>query len=141
MFGFTVSGKAVPGKTGYGSPEYGFAVAGSTASGGDARTKERQIKYDKRNTELKNHRGEETLPFLSGVYENVLLSQSEVEALKSEFPTDWEHRINRLSEYMASTGKRYENHLATIRSWARQDAQSSDRYQHGIYAYDGSESL
>ena len=43
MFGFTVSGKAVPGKTGYGSPEYDFAVAGSTASGGDARIKERQI--------------------------------------------------------------------------------------------------
>ena len=100
-----------------------------------------KLNTDKRNTELKNHRGEETLPFLSGVYENVPLSQSEVEALKSEFPTDWEHRINRLSEYMASTGKRYENHLATIRSWARQDAQSSDRYQHGIYAYDGSESL
>lgn len=34
-------------------------------------------------------------------------------------------RIDRLSEYMASCGKTYKNHLATIRSWARKDAHRS----------------
>ncbi len=29
--------------------------------------------------------------------------------------------IDRLSEYMASTGKRYQNHAATIRRWAAED--------------------
>lgn len=56
-----------------------------------------------------------------GEYENVLLTDSDIEKLKAEFPTDWEERIERLSSYMASTGKSYKNHLATIRNWARRD--------------------
>ena len=55
-----------------------------------------------------------------GEYNNVLLSDAELEKLKAEFP-DWEERIERLSAYVASTGKRYKNHLATIRNWARND--------------------
>lgn len=56
-----------------------------------------------------------------GEYKNVLLSDSDMRKLKEEFPTDWEERIERLSAYMASTGKSYKNHLATIRNWARRD--------------------
>lgn len=56
-----------------------------------------------------------------GEYQNVLLSDSDVEKLKDEFPTDWEERVERLSSYMASSGKSYKNHLATIRNWARRD--------------------
>lgn len=56
-----------------------------------------------------------------GDYSNVLLSDDEMEKLKAEFPADWESRIQRLSEYMASSGKSYKNHLATIRNWARRD--------------------
>ena len=55
-----------------------------------------------------------------GEYKNVLLSDEELEKLKSEF-SDWEDRIERLSSYVASTGKTYKNHLATIRNWARKD--------------------
>lgn len=50
-------------------------------------------------------------------------------------------RIDRLSEYMASCGKTYKNHLATIRSWARKDAQRNTDYHHGMYTYDGNDSL
>lgn len=56
-----------------------------------------------------------------GDYSNVLLSDDEMEKLKAEFPADWENRVQRLSEYMASSGKSYKNHLATIRNWARRD--------------------
>lgn len=56
-----------------------------------------------------------------GEYKNVLLTDSDMQKLQSEFPTDWEERIERLSAYMASTGKSYKNHLATIRNWARRD--------------------
>lgn len=56
-----------------------------------------------------------------GNYKNVLLSDDDLEKLKSEFPKDWEARIERLSEYIASSGKSYKNHLATIRSWARKE--------------------
>ena len=33
--------------------------------------------------------------------------------------------MERLSGYMASTGKQYQNHAATIISWARQDHPAS----------------
>lgn len=55
-----------------------------------------------------------------GEYKNVLLSDEELEKLKTEF-SDWEERIERLSEYIESSGKRYKSHLATIRAWARKD--------------------
>lgn len=56
-----------------------------------------------------------------GEYQNVLLSDDDLGKLKAEFPADWDQRIQRLSEYMASSGKSYKNHLATIRNWARRD--------------------
>lgn len=58
-----------------------------------------------------------------GKYSNVLLSDDDLAALKAEF-SDWEKRIERLSEYKASTGKVYKNDLATIRNWARRDGET-----------------
>lgn len=55
-----------------------------------------------------------------GEYANVLLSDDELFKLKSEF-SDYEQRIENLSSYIASTGKSYKNHLATIRNWARKE--------------------
>lgn len=60
-----------------------------------------------------------------GEYQNVLLSDQDLEKLKTEFPFDWEHRIEKVSEYCASKGKAYKNYLATIRTWARHDAKST----------------
>ena len=62
-----------------------------------------------------------------GEYQNVLLSDSDMEKLKTEFPTDWEERIERLSSYMESKGVSYKNHLATIRNWARSDSKKVSR--------------
>lgn len=59
-----------------------------------------------------------------GEYQNVLLSDTDLAKLKEEFPSDWQERIERLSGYMASTGKSYKNHLATIRNWAKRDSVS-----------------
>ena len=56
-----------------------------------------------------------------GLYENVLLTDEDYRKLQEEFPHDYSDRIERLSEYMASTGKPYRNHLATIRNWAKKD--------------------
>ena len=57
-----------------------------------------------------------------GEYNNVLLTDEELEKLQAEFP-DLASRIERLSSYVASTGKRYKSHYATIRNWARKDAE------------------
>ena len=56
-----------------------------------------------------------------GQYDNVLLSDEDLAKLKTEFPRDWQQRIDRISEYVAKTGKGYKNYLAAIRSWARND--------------------
>lgn len=56
-----------------------------------------------------------------GEYQNVFLSDDELKKLKEEFPADWQQRIERVSEYVASTGKHYVNFLATIRNWAKRD--------------------
>lgn len=63
----------------------------------------------------------ENIKHKHGQYANVLLSDDEMEKLKTEFPNDYEQRIERVSEYCASTGKSYKNYLATIRNWARKD--------------------
>ena len=55
-----------------------------------------------------------------GEYKNVLLTDEELEKLQDEY-FDWEERIERLSSYVASTGKSYKSHYATIRNWARKD--------------------
>ena len=60
-----------------------------------------------------------------GYYKNVLLTDEDYAKLQEEFPHDYTERIERLSEYMASHGKSYKNHLATIRNWARKDKQQS----------------
>jgi Asp-tRNA(Asn)/Glu-tRNA(Gln) amidotransferase C subunit len=57
-----------------------------------------------------------------GEYKNVLLTDDELEKLQNEYP-DIEERIERLSSYIASTGKSYKSHYATIRNWARKDAE------------------
>ena len=56
-----------------------------------------------------------------GEYQNVLLSDQDLEKLKNAYPNDWKERIERLSEYCASSGKSYKNYLATIRTWARKE--------------------
>lgn len=72
-----------------------------------------------------------------GEYQNVLLSEMDMAKLRNEFP-DWEQRIERLSGYMASSGKAYKDHLATIRNWARKDGQHG-RADTGQAADDGTD--
>ena len=78
------------------------------------------------NTNLSNTKRETAEPLKAarhqyGEYNNVLLSDDELEKIKTELPNSWEQYIQDLSSYMASTGKSYKSHLATIRNWARKD--------------------
>ena len=70
------------------------------------------------NNDLNRARGK---PACFGRYENVILSEEEISELQTELPGSWEQYIERLSEYMASTGKKYSSHAATIRRWAAED--------------------
>lgn len=66
-----------------------------------------------------------------GMYKNVLLTDEEYQKLQEEFPHDYTERIERLSEYIASAGKKYSSHLATIRSWARKEAKQKQQNRKG----------
>lgn len=59
-----------------------------------------------------------------GEYKNVLLSDEELERLQKELP-DWQNMVERLSEYIASSGKKYKSHYATLRSWNRREPKSN----------------
>lgn len=58
-----------------------------------------------------------------GQYGNVLLSDSELSSLREQFPDDLDSRIERLSDYIECTGKRYKSHAAVIRTWAKRDGE------------------
>lgn len=77
--------------------------------------------------ELPKAEEKELLPKKYGEYQNVSLSDEDFEKLKREFPADYKDRIERLSEYIASSGKVYKNHLATIRNWARREPPKTER--------------
>ncbi len=70
-----------------------------------------------------SHKPKKPVKHKYGEYANVLLTDDELEKLKEAF-SDWKERIERLSGYIASTGKAYKSHYATIRNWARKDAQA-----------------
>ena len=57
-----------------------------------------------------------------GENKNVMLSDEEYERLTERMGVSKRSEyIEKLSDYMASTGKKYQNHYATICSWFRQD--------------------
>ena len=56
-----------------------------------------------------------------GCLDNVLLTQDEHVKLSERFPDDLDDRIERLSLYVESTGKKYKSHYATIIMWAKKD--------------------
>ena len=56
-----------------------------------------------------------------GEFHNVLLTDDEVIKLKEKFNSSFQEKIERLSEYIESKGKKYSSHYATILAWARRD--------------------
>ena len=93
----------------------------------------------KREGELKKG---QNAPAPFGRYKNVILSEKELAELQEELPGKWEYYIDRLSGYIASSGKNYKNHAATIRRWAADD-KAKGKPKKGIpdYSYKEGESL
>jgi hypothetical protein len=75
---------------------------------------------DKVNSKKKNKK-EKSEQKTFGEYKNVKLSDEELQTLKKLFPNHYMKYIESLSEYMASKGKTYKSHYATVRSWMRKD--------------------
>ena len=110
------------------------ALSALRTSGGhlsDIRPPEIEIELEKeieikREIEIEKVRPETGHPSHTyGPYQNVFLTDEELADLQASFPAVWEQYIEKLSEYMASTGKRYQSHAATIRRWAGEDAKKT----------------
>ena len=80
------------------------------------------------NKEYKKESEEPELPpvkksrFPVGKYQNVFLSNDEAAKLNQEFGlVDSQRVIEKLSEYMQTSGKKYADHYAVIAKWIRED--------------------
>lgn len=79
------------------------------------------LEYRDKNKEIRNKKEiDKERKHKYGLYQNVLLTDEQLETLKQEIP-NYEEYIEKVSEYCASTGKTYKNYLATIRNWKRRD--------------------
>lgn len=58
-----------------------------------------------------------------GKYNNVLLSNSDIDELTSLYPIDWLQKIDKLSEGIELHGYKYNNHLLAIKQWSKNDNQ------------------
>ena len=90
----------------------------------DIRPPEKEIELEKE-IEIKREIEKGRSARAYGRYQNVFLTDEELADLQVSFPAVWEQYIEKLSEYMASTGKRYQSHAATIRRWAGEDAKKT----------------
>ena len=75
-----------------------------------------------------------------GEYGNVIMKPDEYLQLQEDFPDDYKDRIDNLSRYMKSKGVDYDDHYATIRKWAIEDAKKNKNGSGGkssAFSYDG----
>ena len=76
-----------------------------------------------------------------GEYRNVFLTEKEYKRLKSDF-SGLDDLIEQLSAYIQSTGKKYTDHAATLRIWAkRQKAEQKSKPGIPDYTFKEGESL
>ena len=101
-------------KASTGMPKNATASQSMPKDANDAKEKEKE--KEKAKTKAKEKERD-----IYGEYANVRLTKAELLKLQEEFPVNWNTLIERLSGYMASTGKKYVDHLATMRNWGRKD--------------------
>ena len=87
-------------------------------------TKEPQRSHKRyQNNNVKNVKNDKEYIIL-GEFKNVKLTKEELAKLKTSFKFDYNERIENLSHYVESTGKKYKSHYATILNWGRKDRKS-----------------
>ena len=72
----------------------------------------KKLKKVKNNIYIRPHAGE---------FENVKLTKEELDKLQVSYSDCYEEYIEKLSSYLAQTGKRYKSHYATLLNWIRRD--------------------
>lgn len=69
-----------------------------------------------------------------GTYQNVFLSDEDVNKLKVQFPADYQQKIEALSEGIELKGYRYKNHYLAILKWAKNESdQAKENQKYAAY--------
>ena len=84
-----------------------------------------QYKNVKNEKNEKNGKKREGTLSPHGRFENVLLTENEINELKEKYPDECSEKIERLSRYLETTGKRYNNHFATLVQWLSEDVKQN----------------
>ena len=71
-----------------------------------------------------------------GQFQNVFLTEQQADALRQTVP-GFEDYVERLSRYMASTGKKYADHAATILDWAARDQRTNGQAKRDYSCQEG----
>ena len=90
--------------------------------------KEKEIKKEKeKNRDERRHRREQKKfgKNAFGQFQNVFLTDEELNKFQKQFPLDWEQRIEAMSAGIASKGYNYKSHYAALLSWAKRDNRMS----------------
>lgn len=98
--------------------------------------KQPQRKNIKNNKNIKNDKNVGGTRATHGEFQNVLLSESELNELRTRYPNHYEAKIERLSRYLASKGKSYENHYATLLDWLEKDTKKEKESDPRKASYD-----
>lgn len=61
-----------------------------------------------------------------GEFNNVLLTNTELDKLKEKYPTTYQKRIDDLSIYISSKGDKYKSHYHTILAWDRRNNEGNE---------------
>lgn len=70
-----------------------------------------------------------------GPYQNVMLMADELEQLRKEFPGLVDSKIERLSVYLATSGRRYANHAAVLRDWLSADMEKTPKEEKNMEGF------
>ena len=81
---------------------------------------EKDIEIDKER-EGEIEKDKKSTPIFYGQYKNVRLTDEEYKNLKEKLNSHTEIMINKLSRYMKSSGKTYQDHYVTILNWYEED--------------------
>lgn len=104
-------------------------VKSTQSKGKESKVKESKVKERKRSCR--------SALSAYGSFNNVLLSDYELEQLKQRYPNSYKDKIERLSVYMESSGNVYKNHFAKIIEWLNKDKDEQKAIENkAIKSYD-----
>ena len=82
--------------------------------------------YDMHTENVNENKNINIIKNIYGEFNNVLLTNTELDKLKEKYPTSYQKRIDDLSVYISSKGDKYKSHYHTILAWDRRSNEGNE---------------